>query len=165
MKRNLEVSSILKLKNDNNITDFSIEEVVGIGGSCIAYKVSYCESHDIVHKGILKEFCPAYLNERDQFARDGQALVVPAEYKEQFVYDLEKFVQVYRDINAYLSENFSAAKEISGEETTIPDKFAFANQINTYTYTAPVSGKYRFETSDRTNTKFIRCFRIRKIFG
>ncbi len=45
----------------------------------------------------------------------------------------------------------SATKEISGEETTVPDKFAFANQINTYTYIAPVSGKYRFETSDRTN--------------
>lgn len=109
MKRNLEVSSVLQLKNDNNITDFCIEEVVGIGGSCIAYKVSYCESQDIVHKGILKEFCPAYLNEGDQFARDGQALVVPTEYKEQFAYDLEKFVQVYRDINAYLSENLSAA--------------------------------------------------------
>ena len=109
MKRNLEVSSVLKLKNNNNITDFCIEEVVGIGGSCIAYKVSYCESRNIVHNGILKEFCPAYLNEKDRFARDGQALIVPAEYKEQFVYDLEKFVQVYRNINAYLSENLSAA--------------------------------------------------------
>lgn len=108
MKRNLEVSSVLKLKNNNNITDFSIEEVVGIGGSCIAYKVSYYESKDIVHKGILKEFCPAYLNEGDQFARGGQALIVPMELKEQFAYDLEKFVQVYRDINAYLSENLSA---------------------------------------------------------
>lgn len=45
----------------------------------------------------------------------------------------------------------NAVREITAEETTLVDKFTFANQINTYTYTAPVSGKYRFETTERTN--------------
>ena len=45
----------------------------------------------------------------------------------------------------------NAVREITAEETTLADKFTFANQINTYTYTAPVSGKYRFETTERTN--------------
>lgn len=45
----------------------------------------------------------------------------------------------------------NAIREITAEEKNIPDKFTFANQINTYTYTAPLSGKYRFETVDRTN--------------
>jgi len=109
MKRNLEVSSVLQLYDRNAVTDFHIDELVGVGGSCIAYKVSYCESKDIVHKGILKEFCPAYLNGNDSSIRDGQRIVVPDECKAQFAYDLDKFVQVYRDINAYLSQNLSAA--------------------------------------------------------
>ena len=45
----------------------------------------------------------------------------------------------------------NAVREITLEETTLADKFTFTNQINTYTYTAPLSGKYRFETTDRTN--------------
>lgn len=45
----------------------------------------------------------------------------------------------------------NAVREIVAEETSLADKFTFVNQINTYTYTAPVSGKYRFETTDRTN--------------
>lgn len=42
-------------------------------------------------------------------------------------------------------------KEISGETKQVSDKFDFANQINVYTYTAPISGKYRFECNNRTN--------------
>ncbi len=42
-------------------------------------------------------------------------------------------------------------KEITAEEKIVADKFTFANQINTYTYTAPISGKYRFEATDRTS--------------
>jgi len=109
MKRNLEISSKLFLTNGNATTEFYIDDIVGIGGSCIAYKVSYCESEDITHKGILKEFCPAYLNEHDAFKRDEQAIIVPEIHIERFATDLERFKQVYKDINNYLSENLSAA--------------------------------------------------------
>lgn len=109
MKRNLEVSSKLFLTNGNTTTEFCIDDIVGIGGSCIAYKVSYREFEDITHKGILKEFCPAYLNEHDAFQRNGQEMFVPEIHVDRFVADLEKFRQAYRDINNYLSENLSAA--------------------------------------------------------
>lgn len=41
--------------------------------------------------------------------------------------------------------------DISAEEYLIADEISFENQINTYSYVAPVSGKYHFECSDRTN--------------
>lgn len=109
MERNLEISSVLKLKNENSITEFHIDDIVGIGGSCIAYKVTYRESKDVVHKGILKEFCPAYINRTGSFSRDGHRIVVPDECEEQYALDVEKFIQAYKDINSYLAQNLSAA--------------------------------------------------------
>lgn len=45
----------------------------------------------------------------------------------------------------------NAPREIAVQETIIEDSFTFANQINIYNYTAPISGRYRFETKNRTN--------------
>ncbi len=109
MKRNLAVSSIVELKKDNSVTSFRIDKVEGGGGSCVAYKVSYWESQDIVHKGILKEFVPVYLSDGGAFFRNGQELIIPENRKEQFSQDLERFVQSYKKINSYLAESQSAS--------------------------------------------------------
>ena len=109
MKRSIEESSVLKLKNEDTECEFTIEKYLDEGGSCVAYLVSYLESGDILHKGVLKEFCPAYLGENDAFAREGQKIEVPEKYRAQFETDLERFIQSYKAINGYLSENPSAA--------------------------------------------------------
>jgi len=109
MSRKLEVSTVLQLNNENSITEFTIDEVLDAGGSCVAYKVSFCEAGDIIHRGILKEFCPAYLNTGRTLVREGQNIIVPAELQERFSLDLARFIQVYKDINLYLSQNLSAS--------------------------------------------------------
>lgn len=108
MKRSLQVSSKITLTSMGQPVTFCIDEVVGVGGSCIAYKVSYFESEDIMHKGILKEFCPAFLSQNGTFEREGHSIVVPDAFKLPFAEELEKFKTAYRDINHYLSANLSA---------------------------------------------------------
>ena len=57
------------LFSDSDKKVFTIEELKGAGGSCVAYVVSFYESDNIRHKGILKEYCPAFLR---QFSWNGK---------------------------------------------------------------------------------------------
>ena len=89
---------------------FKIEECLGSGGSCIAYRVSYKENDEIIHYGILKEYCPAFLEDHGQTVRDENgALIIPEEYSNQFNEGLEYFKNTYKTINNYLSNNLSAS--------------------------------------------------------
>lgn len=89
---------------------FKIEECLGSGGSCIAYRVSYKENDEIVHYGILKEYCPAFLEDHGQDLRDKNgSLIIPEEYANQFNEGLEYFKNTYKTINNYLSNNLSAS--------------------------------------------------------
>ncbi|MGN1418209.1 MAG: protein kinase family protein, partial [Acutalibacteraceae bacterium] len=108
MERNLKESKIIKLKSTNGETEFSIDEVIGVGGSCVAYKVSYYENEDIPHKGVLKEYCPAFLEENG-FSRTDLAINIPPEFQEMFDMGLREFKNTYKIINQYLSNNLSAA--------------------------------------------------------
>lgn len=109
MQRSLSVGDRLVLSTGNESTDFLIEEVLGVGGSCIAYKVSYKENGEITHKGILKEFCPAFLEQGGNLVHKGTQVLVPDSLSARFSEELESFRTTYRIINAYLSENMSAA--------------------------------------------------------
>ena len=103
--RNISKGSSLTLKSNSNITIFTIQEIIRpFGGSCIAYRVSYKENDEIIHYGILKEYCPAFLEDHGQTVRDENgALIIPEEYSNQFNDGLEYFKNTYKTINNYLS--------------------------------------------------------------
>lgn len=107
MSRCLKIGSEIVLNSNGNITDFTVDKIKGIGGSCIAYEVSFYESESILHKGILKEFCPAYLE--DEFKRDNYNIIVPDKYIKQFQKDLSNFKDTYKTINEYIANNASAS--------------------------------------------------------
>lgn len=109
--RNISKGSGLTLKSNSNITIFTIQEIIRpFGGSCIAYRVSYKENDEIVHYGILKEYCPAFLEYHGKDIRDENgALIIPEEYANQFNDGLEYFKNTYKTINNYLSNNLSAS--------------------------------------------------------
>lgn len=108
MVRSLSVGEKIVLFSRHTETEFVIDEVLGLGGSCIAYKVSYWETEEIPHKGILKEYCPAFL-ESDDFSRDGTTIRIPQELRASFDEGLTEFKHTYRVINEYLSDNLTAA--------------------------------------------------------
>lgn len=109
MERCIDIGAKINLRSSNGITVFTINDVLGVGGSCIAYDVSYIEDVDILHRGILKEFCPAFLEINVEFRRENNAIVVPREHTELFASELERFRETYKSINSYLSENLSAS--------------------------------------------------------
>ncbi len=108
MNRFLRVGERISLTNSDNTVDFLITELLGVGGSCIAYKVTYYENENIPHIAILKEYCPAFL-EDGSFEREETSIVVPEQVKEQFIEGLDEFKRTYKAINEYLSNNISAA--------------------------------------------------------
>lgn len=108
MKRFLSVGEAISVSSFNGQTEFFIVEVLGIGGSCIAYKVKYYENENIPHLGILKEYCPAFLDD-GTFRRDGASLNIPESMQEKFLRGLEEFKKTYKSINEYLSNNLTAA--------------------------------------------------------
>lgn len=108
MKRFLSVGEKITLLAFNEHKDFFITEVLGVGGSCIAYKVKYYENENIPHIGILKEYCPAFL-EDEKFKRIGNELKVSDNCKKKFLDGLCEFKRTYKSINEYLSNNLSAA--------------------------------------------------------
>ena len=109
MVRCLAQKDRIILSSSGNQTEFIIDEIVGVGGSCIAYKVSYKENGEILHRGILKEFFPAFLITEGATMRSGTSVVVPDAFAVQFSIELENFKKTYRVINEYLSNNLSAA--------------------------------------------------------
>ncbi|MGN0502332.1 MAG: tetratricopeptide repeat protein [Ruminococcus sp.] len=106
MGRSLSINSKLRLQSNGSFTEFTVDEIKGFGGSCIAYEVSFYEDGYILHKGILKEFCPAYLE--DEFERHNTDIIVPDKYIEQFRKGLCEFKKTYCIINEYISKNGSA---------------------------------------------------------
>ena len=109
MIRCLSQKDKLILSSSGRETEFAIDEVVGVGGSCIAYKVSYKENGNITHKGILKEFFPSFLVDSESEVRSGTAINVPDAFSARFCIGLESFKNTYRVVNEYLSNNLSAA--------------------------------------------------------
>lgn len=97
------------LNQNNIVTSFCVIDCIGEGGSCIAYHVTYEEADGIKHTGILKEYCPAYLEKYGEVRnRDGSLRIVP-EIAAQFSAELDKFRRVYVSINDYLVNNPEAA--------------------------------------------------------
>lgn len=106
MSRYLKIGSIITLASSGNSTEFRIETIKGVGGSCIAYEVSFYEDGCIIHKGILKEFCPVYLGELN---RDNLEINVPDNLNLKFQRGLSDFRESYININKYISNNVSAS--------------------------------------------------------
>lgn len=96
------------LQSNDTVVDFLIDELLGAGGSCVAYNVTYFENGDIPHRGVLKEYCPAFLEEAG-FSRIGNVINVPDSVKEVFNAGLSDFKNNYKYINEYLSENALAS--------------------------------------------------------
>lgn len=107
MIRTIEKYSRITLSSSGNEAVFTIDDIIGVGVSCIAYEISFYESESILHKGILKEFCPAYLE--DEFKRDNYNIIVPDKYIKQFQKDLSDFKDTYKTINEYIANNASAS--------------------------------------------------------
>ncbi len=102
--RELESGTIIKL-NDRL---FKIEKTEGMGGSCVAYRVSFKERGDVTHFGILKEYCPAFLENDNNIRNSDNSLNVADEYKSMFEDGANRFKNTYKTINDYLYQNLSA---------------------------------------------------------
>lgn len=107
MSRVLNPNSKLTLCSGTNIRDFSIEYKKGEGGSCVAYVVSFCEEDNIRHRGILKEYCPAYLG--NVIRNKDFSIIVPDEQKQRFESGLREFKKTYKFINNYIADNEAAS--------------------------------------------------------
>lgn len=108
MRRTIEKGSKITLSSHGQSIIFSIDDVIGVGGSCIAYAVTYYEGENIPHNGVLKEYCPAFLADSSDFGRTDNMLNIPEEYDDKFNIGLEEFKNTYRNINAYISNNSNA---------------------------------------------------------
>ncbi len=109
VNRVIAVGSELILNSGDITQKFIIDDVAGIGGSCVAYSVTYYEGDGITHRGILKEYCPAYLEAEGSVRCDGYRIIVADEFEQLFGDELIRFRNTYRNINSYLSQNLSAA--------------------------------------------------------
>lgn len=107
MERNIKKGATIQLFADGKATSFHIDEVLGLGGSCVAYVVTYFENDSIPHKGVLKEYCPAFLDSNNPI-RTNTVLNIPDELYGNFVAGLNEFKNTYKYINQYLSEYDSA---------------------------------------------------------
>ena len=107
MERNIKIGTTIQLFADGKAKSFHIDEVLGLGGSCVAYVVTYFENGSIPHKGVLKEYCPAFLDSNNPIRKD-TVLNIPDELYGDFVMGLNEFKNTYKYINQYLSENNSA---------------------------------------------------------
>ena len=90
-------------------TCFHVVSTIGQGGSCVAYNVTWEEVEDIKHSGILKEYCPAYLENYGEIRNEDGSLIIPDELSEQFYLELSKFKSVYKSTNHYLATYPEAA--------------------------------------------------------
>lgn len=107
--RSLKENQKIILHNDAGTTEFWVNEVVGQGGSCVAYEVSYYEGGGVAHKGILKEYCPSFLERGNAALREEDgSLIISPDQQEAFESGLREFQKAYERINAYLFSNRSA---------------------------------------------------------
>lgn len=107
--RELQSGQKLKLNVKDKQTAFTVIDHLGSGGSCVAYKVTYEEADGIKHSGILKEYCPAYLEQYGEVRNEDGNLMIPSELATHFSAELEKFKSVYVSINDYLLNHPEAA--------------------------------------------------------
>ncbi len=105
--RGLKENDALVLHSFGRNTLFNIKEIRGQGGSCIAYTVEF-EENGTPHKGILKEFFPAFLVD-ENFVRKKQEIDVPLHHISRFTNEKNTFEDTYRNINKYLTVNSRAA--------------------------------------------------------
>ncbi len=108
MGRVMHTNEHVFLQSNGTVMDFLIDEMLGAGGSCVAYNVTYFENGDIPHRGVLKEYCPAFLEEAG-FSRNGTMINIPDDVKEIFDDGLCEFKNNYKYINEYLSDNALAS--------------------------------------------------------
>lgn len=108
MGRQLIVGSTITLVGPVERT-FHITGVAGGGGSCIAYKVEFEESNGIRHIGILKEYCPAYLDSKANLRHENPNVVVPEEYRASFEDGIKDFSKTYKAISNYLTQHEEAS--------------------------------------------------------
>lgn len=106
MSRFLAKDVMIIFTDINEKKKFRVDDIIGVGGSCIAYKVTYYENDVIPHTGILKEYCPAFLE--DGFSRTGTSINIPDDKSVVFEAGLEEFKNTYRCINEYLANNLTA---------------------------------------------------------
>ena len=107
--RIIRAKNDITLRQNERFVAFFVEELLGQGASCVAYKVTYEESDGIKHNGVLKEYCPSYLEEYGEVRNPDGSLVIPANLSEQFAAELNKFKNTYRVINEYIVSNPEAA--------------------------------------------------------
>lgn len=109
MRVPIKKNSQITLSSNGQKHSFTINDILGIGGSCIAYQVSYYENGSILRRGILKEFCPTYLVENGDFFRNNGCIKVLPQYAKRFQEGLQEFKNVYKNINNYISQNAPAS--------------------------------------------------------
>lgn len=107
--RELKTGEALYLSTQQNKMRFYIKKHIGSGGSCVAYKVTYEEADGIIHTGVLKEYCPSYLEKYGDVRKEDGSLDIPSAISVQFSTELEKFRNVYASINDYLLNHPEAA--------------------------------------------------------
>ena len=96
----LNIGTKIRLNDNSKAVEFTVDAVKGTGGSCVAYEVSFYESGDILHKGVLKEFCPAYLGE--VLRTSDNSIIVPVYLREKFDKGVNDFKASYRFVNSYI---------------------------------------------------------------
>lgn len=105
--RGLKENDSIVLRSLGRDTLFSIKDIRGQGGSCIAYTVEF-EENGTPHKGVLKEFFPAFLVDTN-FVRTKREIDVPTHHRARFEEEKTAFEDTYRNINQYLTKNSRAA--------------------------------------------------------
>lgn len=109
MMRNIVEDKAFSLKQGVREVQFRVIQSLGLGGSCVAYKVTYEDADGTKHNGVLKELCPVYLEELGKARNDDDSLCISPKAEERFRNDLERFRQTYTLINEYLVSNPEAA--------------------------------------------------------
>lgn len=143
MKRTLKPKEVLTLSSGGVSTVFHINGVVGAGGSCVVYKVTYTGSDNLRHKGILKEYFPVWILP-ENFERQTKEITIPEEHRAAFAKGLSDFRQVYNFISDFISDNDSATNYHSE-----PIGFYYGNNTG-YVLSRYVNGKSYDKVKDES---------------
>lgn len=94
MREYLTQGSRIQLKEigTEKVFDFEIQEVIGMGASCIVYTAVYKDTEQNQFTIRLKECFPEGLN----ISRKNNALVIPEESKEKFEKHITHFTEGYQ---------------------------------------------------------------------
>lgn len=108
MREYIDKNTTVTLLSNGQKQKFTVNDIIGIGGSCIAYNVTYYEDGNIPHNAVLKEYCPAFLDESPDYSREDNRIVIPNELSDRFKIGLESFKNTYKNINEYIDRHSSA---------------------------------------------------------